>query len=341
MSVLTPNDDLLTTVQPADVGGQFFDRFYFNMHGHSTSPLIMVGIGIYPGQATIDGYVIRVDNGTQRNLRFSDILTPDVTTIGPFRWQIEKPLEKWRLTLAANPLDVEFDLTWSARTAPWATPPVLLDDGKGGRTSFNHFFQSGTYAGDLNLDGRAVSTEGWLGQRDRSRGVRPVSGGQGLHLWVQAQMANYTIAFMFDEDREHRPTFIDGAILFCDGITDAIVDVEHNLLFDGDLDFLSGSFTVRTASGESYSGEVDGSAGGGFLSGGGYGGWHGVRRTANYQETEVWPLDGSVHPRMLDTPLTDRSAVFRVSGETGHGVFEFAHSRSSKYTYRPRERVIR
>jgi hypothetical protein len=49
----------------------------------------------------------------------------------------------------------------------------------------------------------------------------------------------------------------------------------------------------------------------------------------------VYPLDGTVTPRMLDSALTDRLTAFTWAGVAGSGIFEFALTRSSSYTYRP------
>jgi hypothetical protein len=41
-----------------------------------------------------------------------------------------------------------------------------------------------------------------------------------------------------------------------------------------------------------------------------------------------------VGPKTLDSALTDRCCTFDWNGQTGYGIFEFALSRSSSYTYR-------
>ena len=79
--------------------------------------------------------------------------------------------------------------------------------------------------------------------------------------------------------------------------------------------------------------------GGGFLSGGGYGGWHG-KHLEPVTEHERWDLDGSVTPKALDTPLTDRPATFRSGDTVGTGVFEFAHTRSTSYVYEPGRQTL-
>ncbi|MFF0105914.1 DUF7064 domain-containing protein [Streptomyces hirsutus] len=336
MRPLTPDDDRLLSTLPEGVAPDFFDRFYFNLHGSTPDPLIMIGAGVYPGTGVVDAYVLRVDGGVQRNLRLGDE-PGDLATgaLGPLSWRIVEPLAEWALALGPNPLGVEFDVVWRARTAAWRTEDIEVDNGRGGQSRFGHFFQSGRYEGTLTLDGERRDVTGWLGQRDRSRGVRVVAGGQGLHLWVQAQFADRSIAFMLDEDRSNQVIMCDGGVLWENGETDPIVSVAHRLQFDDGLDFRRGELRIVTKSGEDFTLTADGTFGGGFLSGGGYGGWHGKRHGRNHVAYDEFPLDGSVTPRNLDMPLTDRPAVFSLNGEQGAGVFEFAHSRSARYTYRP------
>ena len=69
------------------------------------------------------------------------------------------------------------------------------------------------------------------------------------------------------------------------------------------------------------------------MAGAGYGGWHGRPRGRDYEEHDVYALDGSVSPMSVDTALTDRLSSFECNGVAGVGIFEFAHSRSSSYSY--------
>jgi hypothetical protein len=120
-----------------------------------------------------------------------------------------------------------------------------------------------------------------------------------------------------------------------DGGLDEIVDVKHDLVFDDQLDLKSGRVLVTTASGAVYPIDTDASAGGGYMSGGGYGGHHGKALGRDHVEGEVYPLDGSVTQRTLDSSLTDRLCSFDWDGRPGSGIFEFALTRSSSYSYRP------
>lgn len=334
MLELDPQTDALVDTHPAGADPAFFDRFYFNLHGTDPTPLVMIGGGVYPAAEVVDGYVIVVDGGVQHNLRFSDV-GPPRDHVGPLAWRTVEPLRTWTISIDENPLGLELDVTWNARTAPWRTDDIVVDNGRGGSSRFTHFFQSGTYDGTLTWAGRTHRVDGWVGQRDRSRGVRAVAGGQGMHLWVQAQFTDLTVAFIADETRAHEMYLCDGAVLHTDGAVDPIVDVRHDLDLDDGLDLRRGRLVVTTASGRVLDIGADGSAGGGFLSGGGYGGWHGKARGHDHLEHDTFLLDGSVSPRTLDMPLTDRPTRFTLDGETGAGILEFAVTRSPTYTYRP------
>jgi hypothetical protein len=341
MKALTSSDDTLVSELPPAAAADFFDRFYFNLHEPTKpTPLVMVGAGVYPGQGLADGYVILVRDGLQSNLRFSTSATGPVGGVGPLHWETVEPLETWALSLEPNPIGVEFDVVWRARTAPWRTDDIVVDNGRGGHSNFSHFFQSGSYSGWLRVGDVTHDIAGWVGQRDRSRGVRVVAGGQGLHLWVQAQFPDRSIAFIMDESRTHETTLLDGAVLRCDGTTDRIGSVRHDLEFSDGLDLVRGKLFITTESGNAFTLGVDGTAGGGFLSGGGYGGWHGQPHGDDVIEHDAFPLDGSVTPRNLDMPLTDRPAAFRIDGEFGAGVCEFAVTRSAAYRYHASEPAL-
>jgi hypothetical protein len=120
-----------------------------------------------------------------------------------------------------------------------------------------------------------------------------------------------------------------------DGRLDPITDVTHDLDFDSQLDLRRGRVKVTTAGGTSYVIDADASAGGGYMAGAGYGGHHGKPLGRDHLEHDVYPLDGTVSPRTLDSSLTDRLASFTWEGHPGIGIFEFARTRSRSYTYQP------
>jgi hypothetical protein len=329
------HDELVAPGTP-DLPERFFDRFVFNLHAtDATAPSILFGLGVYPPKDTVDGFVILVTESEQRNVRFSTALTAtDGSSAGPLSWRVVEPMQTWHVALAPNPTAVEFDLTWRARTRAWFGE-VGVNGGGEVTAAFDHLFQSGFYDGTLSIDGQTQQIEGWYGQRDRSRGVRSMSGGQGLHIWYQCQFADRCVGFLLVEDRRHRRLLLEGAVMHADGKLDTVVDVGHDLTFDDQLDLVSGRVTITTESGATYLIDADARAGGGYMAGGGYGGHHGKPMGRDHLEYDVYPLDGTVSPRSLDTSLTDRLASFMWDGRPGLGIFEFALTRSSSYAYHP------
>jgi len=127
---------------------------------------------------------------------------------------------------------------------------------------------------------------------------------------------------------------VEGAVMHTDGGLDPVVDVRHDLTFDH-LDLRSGTVEVMTGAGTVYTIETDASAGGALMAGGGYGGRHGQALGRDQLESDVYPLDGTVTQLTLDSSLTDRLATFDWNGTPGIGIFEFALTRSTSYSYRP------
>lgn len=325
-------------VTPDELGGlpeQFFDRFVFNVHrADGSRPSIIVGLGLHPLRDTVDGFAQLSTSTEQRNARFStELSATSWDTCGPFSYEVVEPNKTWRLMLRDNPTGMTFDITWRARTPAW-WGDVEVTNPRGETTSFAHLFQSGYVDGTLTIDEDTEQVEGWYSQRDRSRGVRTMAGGQGLHIWYQAQFPDRSVGFLLVESRDASRLLLEGAVMHTDGTLDEIVDVKHDLVFD-DLDLKSGLMEVSTASGEVYRIETDASGGGGLMAGAGYGGHHGKSLGRDHLEGEVWPLDGSVTQRTVDSSLTDRLATFTWTDVAGSGIFEFALTRSSSYTYKP------
>ncbi|UZF57922.1 hypothetical protein LH935_08045 [Gordonia polyisoprenivorans] len=331
----TFHDPLVDPKQPG-LPERFFDRFVFNLHPDGdTTPSVLFGFGMYPAKDTVDGFVVVSDPAEQRNLRFStELSATDGDGGGPFRFEVVEPNEVWRLTLADNPIGVTFDLTWHARTPAWFGS-VAVENTGGESTSFDHLFQSGRYDGTLTIDGQSRSVTGWYGQRDRSRGVRTMSGGQGLHIWYQAQFPDFSIGFLLVETRDQQRLLLEGAVMHENGLVDTITDVRHRLSFDENRDLIEGTVQVVTESGATVTVDADARAGGGYMAGAGYGGHHGSQLGRDHIESDRYPLDGTVNPSTLDSALTDRLCRFTCDGQEGSGIFEFALTRSRSYHYTP------
>ncbi|GAA1365113.1 hypothetical protein GCM10009596_28500 [Arthrobacter rhombi] len=332
----TAFDDAMITDETTDMPERFFDRFMFNLHpDDGTVPSLILGAGAYPPRDVVDGFVVLNTETEQRNHRFStELSSTDGSSVGPLRWETVEDNQMWRVVLGENPTGLQLDLVWRAR-APYWFGSVDVENTDGNATSFDHLFQPGRYEGTLILDGQRRSVDGWYGVRDRSRGVRTMSGGQGLHVWYQAQFPDRAIGFLLVEDRSGGRIVLEGAVMHEDGQVDDIINVVHDLKFNQNNDLVSGTVQFATAAGRTYEVEADATAGGGYMAGGGYGGNHGKVLGRNHSESDVYPLDGSVSAKTLDSALTDRCTRFTWNGVTGYGIFEYALTRSSSYLYKP------
>lgn len=328
--------DSLVRPDSTDLPERFFDRFMVNLHPvQGSAPSIIVGAGLYPPRDVADGFAVLTSGTEQRNLRLStELSATDGSSVGPLSWTVAEPMNTWRLRLADNPMGLRLDLEWRARTPAWSGTVEVVNTG-GTPSAFDHLWQSGLVDGWIEIDGERTDVTQWYSQRDRSRGVRTMAGGQGLHVWYQAQFPDRQVGFLLVEDRAGGRLLLEGAVLHVDGSSDDIIDVKHDLAFDAGLDLVSGRVRVTTASGADYLIDGDAGAGGGWMAGAGYGGHHGKQRGRDVVEHESWPLDGTVSPSTVDSALTDRLTAFTWNGVAGSGIFEFAHSRSTSYTYRP------
>lgn len=330
------HDRIVTPDAVAGLPERFFDRFVVNFHPvDGAGPSVIVGLGLHPLRDTVDGFAQLTLPGEQRNARFStELSATSWDTCGPFSYEVVEPNRTWRLVLADNPTAMTFDVVWQARTPAW-WGDIEVTNSSGETTSFAHLFQSGLLSGDLSIDGEHRRIDQWYSQRDRSRGVRTMAGGQGLHIWYQAQFPDRSVGFLLVEGRDGSNLLLEGAVMHTDGRLDPITGVRHDLVIDDQLDLEAGVVEVTTASGEVSRIDTDASYGGGLMAGAGYGGHHGTPLGRDHVEGETWTLDGTVTQRTVDSSLTDRLTVFDWEGLPGSGIFEFALSRSSSYLYRP------
>jgi hypothetical protein len=82
---------------------------------------------------------------------------------------------------------IGLDLTWRARTRPYALRRGTMRAGHDLVWDQSHILQSGTYTGTYTFDGTAREVAGWIGQRDHSWGIRD-HGRCPLWLWWQIQL---------------------------------------------------------------------------------------------------------------------------------------------------------
>ena len=250
--MLTPLDDLpihqvaetMATVGTSD--RNFYDRYYFNLHGCSGDFFLAAGLGQYPNLGVTDGFVAVNHGTTQTVVRASRPLGPDRldTSVGPLRVEVVEGLKKVRL-ICEETDGFALDVTWEGFIPAFEEPRMILA-APHGRILMNtmRFLQTGSWTGSLLLDGRSidVTPDRFWGNRDRSWGVRPVgepeppgaptSGTSGFFWnYFVVRFPKSTVVYMCQEDGFGRRTLEEGVRLHPDGRVEHLGRPEHQLRF--------------------------------------------------------------------------------------------------------------
>lgn len=342
--MLSPLDDLpvhqvaetMATVGTTD--RNFYDRYYFNLHGSDDRFFLAAGLGQYPNLGVTDAFLAVARGDTQTVVRASRPLGRDRldTRVGPLRVEVLEGLHKVRLVCE----DVEgfaCDVTWEGAVPAYEEPRMLMA-APHGRLLMNtmRFLQTGSWSGTLLLDGEevAVTPDRFWGNRDRSWGVRPVGepepggigGGLSVFFWnyVVARFDDSTLVYMAQEDEHGRRSMEEAVRLRPDGSAEHLGRPEHSLRFAPGTRLLTGA-TVKFGGGLSLEAEVlkplHISRGTGY---GFDGDWrHGMyqgpdlvvqRHDFDTTAADIVPVPGAI---------VDNVARFTTSeGETGYGLFE-------------------
>ena len=91
----------------------FYDRYYFNLHGSSDELFMVMGLGQYPNLGTTDAFAVVRRGDSHRVVRASKPLENRMdTSVGPFRIEVVEPLRRVRFVLEPTEHNISFDLSW-------------------------------------------------------------------------------------------------------------------------------------------------------------------------------------------------------------------------------------
>jgi len=135
------------------------------------------GLGKYTNRNVMDGYAAVSRGVEQTTVRASRVLapTPELTVIGPIRYEIVEPLHAVRFVLEPNDCQpIAFDWTFES-----IVPPVLEErhnsiDQYRVSADLLRYHQSGLASGWVEVDGERteITPDTWVSTRDHSWGVR-------------------------------------------------------------------------------------------------------------------------------------------------------------------------
>jgi len=227
----------------------FYDRYYFNLHGSSDELFMVMGVGQYPNLAVQDAFACVQRGDRYRVVRASRELGDRMDLqVGPFRIEMIEPLRKLRFLLEENEHDIAADLIWEGAIPAVEESPQLIR--RKGRVFFDtsRFAQTGCWSGSLRVGGEEfqVTPDRWWGTRDRSWGIRPHgerepegihAGGpgslSGMWNYFPMQFADHSILYILNEENDGTLVLYDARRIWNDpgkGIEElGPVEYEHQL----------------------------------------------------------------------------------------------------------------
>jgi hypothetical protein len=238
MPSLTPYDEHFVhqIPEPLSVVGiehQHWRESYFVVaHGPDVdSDVIVIAMATYPTRRTLDALVLGRVGGAlmfEFHQRAADG-DPHTSRVGPVSVVIEEPFRRVHVVVEGEG-DFRADMTFEARTAPYALRRGrLLDDAGGLLWDQSHMIQSGTFRGSYRKGDNEGSVDGWLGQRDHSWGVRD-HGRIPCWTWFAIQLPDGMLGVWHWELANGARIFTDGCWAPADGRPPVpVVDFRHDL----------------------------------------------------------------------------------------------------------------
>jgi len=232
------------------------------------------GLGKYANRGVMDGYGGISRGVEQRTVRASRRLAPDpeVTEVGPLRYEVVEPLRVVRFVLEANDTQpVAFDWTFEAIVPPAVEDRTHTRQGYRVGSDLVRYHQTGVASGWVEVEGTRteLSPDSWVSTRDHSWGVRydvglpprdlerrdPLAGLSFRMIWCPVAMERADgsrYALFLHYQMVAGPGFLHkqvvmGGVEHPDGRTERFLDLEPDLRFDPTTRRLRGGRITATA----------------------------------------------------------------------------------------------
>ena len=175
---------------------------------------------------------------------------PNQPETGAVAIEVVRPLEEIHLVAAAADAPIRVDLSFVGRFPPVATDRNRIEVRGELVTDYMNFFQSGSYSGVIEVEGRRYQVRDRFGFRDRGWGIRKheSSSRRGLTLAVFCELPDRALYALLYETGSGRRAFTNGWLVDASGVRDTAVAIEHELRLEGTL-VTGGSIGLEWASG--------------------------------------------------------------------------------------------
>ncbi len=312
-----------------------YERMWFTCQDKVGQLLVVAGMGIYPNLGTAEAFAIvnlRGSHTTVRAHRKLGLNRMDMK-VGPLGFEVVEPFRQWRLGLDENEYGISFDIRWSDTKRP-----VYRNIGGGmiagtrpfgGVAGYEGF---GRQTGWVSAGGERfdLDAEDYLGTRDHHWGTRDGVGGPALwsghqhpHSGEWVEFEDYGIwgdHILYNLGDERR-----GSDTLRDRNYRLRFEPDTHLLLAGEVDYVFGDGTVRTAAFERLGNQIA------FLRCGMYGGpnggtpeddiWQGVEVGDGVVTGETYDVnDPGVRARICG--LDQHHARFESEDEVTFGIVE-------------------
>jgi hypothetical protein len=286
------------------------DRFYFNFMTRDGESAGLLGLGAFPNMGAMQGILNLVHRNKLYCTNFFRPLEQDREQIRFPNLQVDilEPMETWRLRLEEARYDIDLDLTFQGRGAPYPFRPIYWERSGEAVWDQYHYTQAGSYHGQILRGGEPITD--LVGIRDRSWGIRDMRN-LDFWIWISANFPSFWVTAWLAEDGAGNRICLDGALSRTDdpGQRRQIADMDYEIEFEPETRTPLGSrFRLKTDDGATVSLEA----------------WARATIYVVLQEG-VYSLDDPETRRELDASsmILDQAQRFSSGGEEGVGLTEY------------------
>jgi hypothetical protein len=308
------------------------------------------GLGKYTNRNVIDAYAGASRGVEQILVRASRRLSPDpeLTVMGPIRYEVVEPLKKVRFVLEPNEVQpIAFDWLFEGDFAPEFEHRGHIRQGYRTGADLVRYHQIGRCSGWLDIDGERIemTPETWVSTRDHSWGVRygigqPRTDVEPRHedpnaafhfFWTPSYLerpngSSYGIFMVFQHQRGtgYDSKVVWGTVEHPDGSVERMTDIVPELAYDPvNRRMLGGRVHCTMDDGSTRTLQVEVMADTGFHLGGGLyfgldGHYHGEWRGALHVDGDR--IDDCSTPENAQRLHQIRDTAVRITDPTGGGV---------------------
>lgn len=212
------------------------ESYFFELHDpDGRGDVVFFTMARYPSRKIMDSIQMGRVGGT----RLASLLSgsfgddPHTTELQGARVEVVRPFEEIRIWSDPSASAIGLDVTFRARTRPYALRRGTMRAGDDLVWDQSHILQSGHYSGTYSAGGLTRAVDGWLGQRDHSWGIRD-HGRCPLWMWLQVQLEDGFLGVWHWELANGAPIYTDGCWAAADGSDPVpVVAFDHEMEWIG------------------------------------------------------------------------------------------------------------